>query len=336
MDETGIKKFIEFVKSSKNIIICGHENPDPDAICSCIAMEYLLSKFEKGVICLNSDATPTNLLILDYRKILNSLETGGQLPNNLEKYSLLVLDTNNFQNTGKIFTLVEKKIKKMFIIDHHALNNVEIDNSFIDDNASSICEIIFQLYEYLKIDMPKEIGDAIYTGILFDTGSFHYPKTSQYTFHAAYEIIKNGTNPNQIYLLIYEQESIEYLKAISFVLSTLELFYNNQIAVIKMPKEFLLKSGAKYDECASIINIPLASKRIRAVIFCKENLEGIKRVSMRSKGDVDVVKIAINYNGGGHKNAAGFKIDKSKYDFNQIIPDIISHIEKEIIKEQNP
>jgi phosphoesterase RecJ-like protein len=144
--------------------------------------------------------------------------------------------------------------------------------------------------------------------------------------------VETGVNPNEIYLLLYENESIESLKIYSSVLSTLELFDGDRIAVISMTAEMLERSGAKYDETSLFINVPLKSHQILACIFFKENLNGVKRVSMRSKGNIDVASLALNYDGGGHKNAAGFKIPASFESFEDIKHLIIDYIKEEIRK----
>ncbi len=327
------KKLKNFIDSSDNFIVSGHENPDPDAICSCIALEHLLASLGKKVICISSDEIPINLIPLDFKKVLKSLENNNVIPDNLGQYNLIIVDTNVETNIGKLYNFINNKINKIFIIDHHsAINEEKIRNSFVNGKASSVCEMIYGIYQKFKVDIPKRVADAIYTGILFDTGSFHYSKTSSETFRIAARLVDIGTDPYDIYQLLYEQESVEYLKILSFVMSTLSLHYHNQIAVIKMSKKLLEMSGATYDESASIINIPLRSKSVKAVVFCKENLSGVKRISMRSKGDVDVVKLATELNGGGHKNAAGFKLTSEYKSFDQVLPGILSYLRQEIIK----
>jgi phosphoesterase RecJ-like protein len=335
LNDHEFKKFKEFIDSNDKFILSGHENPDPDAICSCIAMEYLLSSLGKKVVCLISDEIPVNLISLDYKKVIKSLENNDIIPDNLSEYNLIILDTNVINNIGKLYNFIENKIKKIFIIDHHsALNEERNKDSFINGNASSVCEIMVMIYEKFKIDIPKKIADALYIGMLFDTGSFHYSKTSSETFDVASKLVKSGADPYEMYQLLYEQESVEFLKILSFVMSTLKLYYHNQIAVIKMSKKLLEKSGATYDESASIINIPLRSKMVKAVVFCKENLSGVKRISMRSKGDIDVVKLATELNGGGHKNAAGFKLSNEIKSFDQVIPRILNYLRQEINKSK--
>jgi phosphoesterase RecJ-like protein len=110
-----------------------------------------------------------------------------------------------------------------------------------------------------------------------------------------------------MYQHIYESNSIPALRLQSRVLSTLELHYNQHVAVQIMLKEIIDQCGARYEEADSFINIPLKSKDIRVSVFFKENERGILRCSLRSKGNINVAAIAQTFGGGGHRTAAGFK-----------------------------
>jgi len=119
--------------------------------------------------------------------------------------------------------------------------------------------------------------------------------------------VKLGVQPNETYVSVYESNSISSLVLMSRVLSTLELHYDNHVAVQTMTQDLLRDAGATYEESDLLINIPLRSGDIRVSVFFKENLEGVKRCSLRSKGNIDVATIAQSLGGGGHKTAAGFK-----------------------------
>lgn len=325
MNKTEIENFEKFLQISQNIVICGHENPDPDSICSIIALEYLLSKLNKNTICINNDPIPFNLEIFDYRDVIKSVNDFEKIIS-FVSFNLIIVDTNDYNNLGIIATTILPKATKIFFIDHHTPKHESHDNAISHPYASSTCEIIFELYEIYSIKIPKEISDVLYAGILFDSGSFHYPKTSSYTFKIASKLIENGTNPNEIYLLLFEQESIESLKILSAVLSTLELHYKDQIAVLKLTKDMLLETKARYEETKNLINIPLKSHTVKAVIFFKEYLNGTKKISMRSKGEIDVSIIALAYEGGGHRNSAGFKLPSPFLNFEDIKPTLLENI----------
>ena len=324
-----LDNFIDFIDSSDNFVISGHENPDPDSISSMISLEYLMFKLNKNVVCLNSDPTPINLLTLDYRDVVKCIDD-YEFTNFFKEFNLIIVDSNDINNIGKIASTILPKSKKFFFIDHHSQKFEKLDDALIDVSASSTCEIIYELYDYFKIDIPKEIGDALYSGILFDSGSFHYPKTSSVTLQIASEIVSKGVDPNEIYLLLFEQESVESLKIASYVMATLELFHNDQIAALTMTKSSLKKSGARYEDAGQLINFPLKSFNVKSVVFFKENLKGVKKVSLRSKGDLDVSEIAQIYEGGGHKNSSGFKIKYPFKKFSDVKEVIINQLIKKI------
>jgi phosphoesterase RecJ-like protein len=154
------------------------------------------------------------------------------------------------------------------------------------------------------------MANSLYTGIVYDTGSFIYPKTSAETFRIAHELVKTGVEPYYIYSRIYESNSVSALQLQAKVLSSLELLFDQQVAVLTMTHGDIVQCGALYEEADTLINIPLKSERIKVSLFFKENETGILRCSLRSKGDINVAEIAQHYGGGGHKTAAGFK---SKY-----------------------
>jgi phosphoesterase RecJ-like protein len=151
------------------------------------------------------------------------------------------------------------------------------------------------------------MAQALYMGIVYDTGSFIYPKTTALTFKIAQDLVARGVHPNQVYAKLYESDSLSSLVLMSKVLATLTLHAGGRVAVQVMPRRLLQESRASYEEADQLINIPLRSKDVRVSIFFKENPEGLRRCSMRSKGSIDVAEIAQSYGGGGHRTAAGFK-----------------------------
>lgn len=304
------KIITDFINRFDKFIITAHETPDGDAIGSECAMFRILKKLGKHVLIFNADPVPDNFRFLDPDNNITVLESKEQIPFDIKEYALLILDVNELNNIGIISDLIVPLVQEYFIIDHH---NFDIDlagKNFIQKNASSTAEIIFQLLNKMNVDIEIDIANAIYTGIIYDTGSFIYPKTSALTFQIAKELVSAGVRPNYIYRKVFECKSVSYLKLQARVLSTLEFHADNHIAVLTMLKQDLEESGGSFDEARGLINIPLESEDILVSIFFKENTEGILRCSLRSKGDIDVAKIAYSYDGGGHKTAAGFKCSK--------------------------
>jgi phosphoesterase RecJ-like protein len=159
----------------------------------------------------------------------------------------------------------------------------------------------------MNVTIDFGIAQALFTGIVYDTGSFIYPKTTALTFGIARDLVAAGVEPNFVYSKVYESNSISALVLQSRVLATLELAYEGHVAILTLRSGMISESAANYEEADGLINIPLKSEDIKVSVFFKENLEGLLRCSLRSKGDINVAEIAQGFGGGGHTTAAGFK-----------------------------
>jgi phosphoesterase RecJ-like protein len=298
---------VDFIDRHDKFIITAHETPDGDALGSEYAMLLALRKLGKTARILNADPAPQKFAFVSADKEFEVLIRKEQIPADIGEYGLFILDVNDISNIGQVATLVLPRVKEYFIVDHHDSETVQLSENHIEQNASSTCEILYLLFREMNLEIDLPIARALYMGILYDTGSFIYPKTTAVTFQIAHELVKMGVQPNETYVNVYESNSISSLVLMSKVLATLELHYDNRVAVQTMTQDLLREAGATYEESDLLINIPLRSGDIRVSVFFKENLEGIKRCSLRSKGNIDVATIAQSLGGGGHKTAAGFK-----------------------------
>lgn len=318
------KYIADFILKNDNFIITAHETPDGDAIGSESAMYAALSLLEKNVYIINADPMAERYTFLDYDNSFQVLNESLLLPAHIEEYSLIILDTNDTENIGKVNEKILSKAKNHIIVDHHEPLEKTSRNILIINEASSTCEILFELFSFFNFKIDFKIAQALFVGIVYDTGSFIYPKTTAKTFSIACELVKKGVLPNDIYSKIYESNTVSALMLQSKVSSTLKLYYDQQVAVQIMLKETIEECGALYEEADAIINTPLKSERIKVSVFFKENSEKVLRCSMRSKGNIDVAAIAQVFNGGGHKTAAGFK---SKYPLEEIKAKVLIMLE---------
>jgi phosphoesterase RecJ-like protein len=298
---------VEFLGRHDRFIITAHETPDGDAIGSECAMARALVQLGRTVLVFNADPTPRKFQFLDADNVVQVLENRRQLPHDLASWALLMLDTNDVRNIGQVAELVLPRVSEHFIIDHHENEGDILAGNFVQKSASSTAEILHPLFSVLGVKIDYPIALALYTAIVYDTGSFIYPKTTALTFGIARDLVERGVEPNVVYAHMYESNSIPALVLHSRVLATLELALGDHVAVLVMRREMIAESGATYEDADQFINIPLRSEDIRVSVFFKENLEGLMRCSMRSKGAIDVVEIAERFGGGGHRTAAGFK-----------------------------
>jgi len=311
--ETGLKNFNDFLEKYEKIILSTHESPDADGLGSEIGMVYLLRHLGKKPVILNSDVTPEKYRFIDVDHEISVINVNFDVPNDIEDYALLVLDTNDCNNIGKAYTFLKDKVKEIFVVDHQSGDSGCYQSSFIKEQASSTSEMVYALLKHYNTPIEFKVAQALFAGVVFDTGSFRYPKTTAFTFKMASELVEIGVIPFDIFEKLYENNSLASFELRTLILSSMKVLFQGRLVVMSMTADMLLKTGAPYEEGELNINVPLTVKGVVVSVLVKEDTNGLVKVSMRSKGNYDVSKVALENGGGGHKNAAGYK---SKYKFN--------------------
>ncbi|MCX8123075.1 MAG: bifunctional oligoribonuclease/PAP phosphatase NrnA [Spirochaetes bacterium] len=301
----------KYLNSYDQFIISTHESPDPDGLGAEIAFKELLFKIGKKAIIINSDPTPSKFNFIDPDNEIIIFNENLNI-NNLNDYAVFVLDTNDFDNIGKTYQYIKNYIKDVFIIDHHEGGQDKMDANFIKVEASSTSEIIGNILQHFGIIPSFKAAQALYAGIVFDTGCFKYPKTSPVTFVLAAQLLSLGVRPYEIYQRIYENNSLEVFRLRALMLASMEVHFGGKLILMKLTPDMIKETNAPFSEGEVNINLPLTVEGVVASVLVKQDIGGPVKVSMRTKGDLDVAEIAIANGGGGHKNAAGYK---SVYDF---------------------
>src|SRR5437660_11810508 len=165
--------------------------------------------------------------------------------------------------------------------------------------------MVFDLIRALDVPLALEAATHIYLAILTDTGSFHYSSISPRTFDICRQTLEAGVDPVLVARNVYDSNNMGRLKLFGSVLSAMQIDATGRIAIVYLDHEMAREAGGTYEDTEGLINLPLTVKEIQAVVFFKQ-IEGEEyRVSMRSKGDIDIAAVARQFSGGGHKNAAG-------------------------------
>lgn len=297
----------KFLARHDHFIISTHESPDGDGLGAEIAFNELLHKLGKESYILNSDPLPDKYHFMDIDNEIHVFRNARTIPFGAGPAAVVVLDTNDFQNIGSAYQHLRDIVSEIFIIDHHEGGNDKFESNFIKAEASSASEIVYGLYGYYRQVPSFKAAQAMYTGILFDTGSFRYPKTTPETFRIIANLVELGANPFTIYEHIYENNSLNSFRLKSMVLSTMEVHHDGGLIIMRLTPQMIEETGASFSEGELMINIPLTIEGVIASVLIKQDINGPVKVSMRTKGDYDVAEIAIVNGGGGHKNAAGYK-----------------------------
>jgi phosphoesterase RecJ-like protein len=313
-----------FLNRHEKLIITTHESPDPDGIGAEIAFFQFLNHLGKNSVIVNADKTPEKYMFLDISSKIMILGENFQVPADILDYGIIILDTNDYSNTGTIYKTFKDMPLDIFIIDHHARFENETGTNYIDSTASSTSEMVFEIITAFDAPVSFMAGLNLYAGILFDTGSFRYPKTTSRTFRTIAALVDLGVSPTWIYDVIYETYSVSSLRLKSKMLSSMEYHFDGKLVLMHLTPDMLKETGGIFSEGEININIPLTVKDVVASVLIKQDLSGPLKVSMRTKGGLDVAEIAIARHGGGHKNAAGYKSKVSWEETRKMVLDDMS------------
>jgi phosphoesterase RecJ-like protein len=319
-------KLLNLIKQSTSFLIAGRINPEGDSIGSCLAFALGLKKMGKKEICVFSkDPVPENL------KFLPSARTIKQKLPRKEFDVLFLIDCNSLERTGTDLF----RAKKTAIIDHHVLSSDDATSEFyksvsaslIDTNAAAAGLLVYKVLKALKIPIDKEIATNLYTAILIDTGGFRYSNASPESLKAACHLVEAGASPWNITKEIYENIPFKGLKLLGLSLSTLE--QKDGIAWITTTKDMFDQTNTTAEDCEDFVDFPRKVNGAEVAIFFREHKDKLYKLSLRSKGKVNVGKIAKHFGGGGHVAAAGCKVKGSLKE----VQDKVFKVARKAIKE---
>ncbi len=297
---------IDLLRETKgSILILTHENPDGDALGSAMALYLFLKKKGKDAYVGCKDRVPHFLDFIPHCDEVVSLPDG-------RFYDIgIIVDSAGFYRAG-----TEVRVGKRVRIDHHVGGEFYGMHDLIDPQAPATASLIYELIKaWDPSAIDREIATCIYAGLATDTGFFKYSNTNEYTFEVAKELVRSGADPNYVYRMFSERESIGKMKLISKVLETLTLYDGGTIAGITIFDRFFKETGTEYSDSEGLVNYPRSIEGVEvAFAIIEKPDEGVWKVSLRSKVSADVSKIAERLGGGGHKYASGCKIKADSYE----------------------
>jgi phosphoesterase RecJ-like protein len=301
---TTVSEICGAIRTRKRFLITSHAKPDGDSIGSQLAMAYALEALGKDVRLVNADPAPGHYMEFPGVARIELTREFLERPGPLEDEALIVMESSDLKRTG----VAGLEGRFTINIDHHQGNTSFGNLNWIDESAAACGEMVFDLIEALEVPLTIQIATHVYLAILTDTGSFHYSNITPRTFDMCRRLTEAGVNPAAMARRVYDQNSYGKLKLIGALLAEMDLRDDGQLAALYLNDEILNATGTTYSDTEGLINLPLTAREIRAVVFFKLGADGEVNVSMRSKYDVDVRAVAARHGGGGHKNAAGFKV----------------------------
>ena len=298
-----INKILKIIRENRTFFISSHTRPDGDSIGAQLALGSLLQRLGKDVYIANRDPVPAVYQFLPRSSDVHIVE---KVERNFDV--AFILDCSDLQRMGNIIDL-KNRVKIVINIDHHLDCELFGDYNYVQPRASSVAEELYDLFKQSHWEITKEEVLALYVGILTDTGRFQEANTTSRCHEIVAELIKMGISPQVVSQKVYESRSGPGLRLLSLTLSTLEVTAGGKIAQLLITQDMYKKTGAREDETEGFVNFARDVEGVEAGILFRETDVGDQfRVSFRSKGKIDVSKIARLFGGGGHRNAAGCTI----------------------------
>jgi len=293
-----INEIITAINEGQSFLITAHVRLDGDALGSELALYLMLRELGKNVVVYNQDHTPERYRFLPAaQNIVHDI-------NNVEQYDVgIVLDCSELARVGDEAESIGK-IKKLINVDHHVSNNGFCSLKMLDAQASSTGELLFRLMREMRVKMSRDICTNLYAAIITDTGNFRYSSTRKETFWAAGDLVENGANPQWISEYIYENDSPARLKLLAKALETLALDLKNKVGSMVVTQKALQETGASWELTEGFVDIPRTVRGIEISILYTQRGDNNYKLSLRSKADVNVEKVAKKFGGGGHIHAS--------------------------------
>jgi len=295
-----IVDIIEIIRNNNTFFIGSHQRPDGDAIGASLALFSLLNRLDKKVTIANADSPNKNYDFLpgiekfkDARKIEASFDVA---------FILECADLNRLGNIPNI----RDHTKIIVNIDHHEDSELFGNINYIDPKASSNAEQIYNIFKAIPLEFTMDEALCIYVGILTDTNRFSGINTSPLAHKISAELIELGIDPAEATRKIYEERELTHVRLLGTVLRTLQVIPEKHISHVTITRKTFEESGAQEGEIDEFVNFARGLKGIKVAVLFKEtsNPEEIK-VSLRSNGDINVLRVAKIFSGGGHKRASG-------------------------------
>lgn len=307
----------ELLATPKKIAIIPHRGPDGDAMGSTLALYHFLLKNNHQPVVMAPNEFPDFLAWLPSSEKVEVYEKEREKCTAILNDAELVftLDFNALHRTGEMETVLKTLTVPFIMIDHHQKPDDYAAVMYSDTQFGSTCEMIYNFITYLgqKSSIDKTIATCIYTGILTDSGSFRFPKTTGNTHRIVADLIDLGVENTVVPTLLFDNSSYNRLQLLGRALQNMQLIPEKQTSYITLTQAELNEFHFVKGDTEGIVNYGLSIKGIVfSAIFIENQEEKIIKISFRSQGDFDVNEFARNhFNGGGHINAAGGKSEES-------------------------
>ena len=315
---------IDLIERHQRFAITTHIRPDGDGLGSSLALCWILRGLKKEADIILRDDVPHAYVRLPGA---DEIRVGTDLESDYD--AVFLMECSDAERPG-LASLPERFLVN---IDHHSTTALYANINWIDSTAAAVGEMVYNLAKAIGAKISPEAASCVYAALLTDTGSFHFSNTTERTFKIASELVRHGAQPAKLSQAIFYNYPYAKVSLVGEVLSTLQRDESGRIAWIKMSKDAMERTHATEDDTDGIINYPLTIGEVEAVAFFRELPNETYRISLRSKNRVNVARVAEQFGGGGHSNAAGFTL--RQVDLPALTADVLAKL-KEAVETAPP
>jgi bifunctional oligoribonuclease and PAP phosphatase NrnA len=307
------QQVIEVLSASRRVLVTTHVRPDGDALGSAAAM--VLGLKQKGIeadVLLLSHLPRKYAFVFQENAIrFHDAETAWPSGLSLDDYDCLcVVDTGTWSQLPGLKERALAYRKPKLVIDHHLTQEDWADVKLVVKEAAAAGEIVAEILETWDVKIDSALAGVLYVAIASDTGWFQFSNTRPFTMRLAATLMEAGVDTDRLYQLLYQNERKERVALQARALNSMELLKDGRLAVIRISKADFEATGANVPDTENLINLPLQIATVEVSILMTEPADfGPVRISLRSKGQIDVAKFAEQFGGGGHARASGLKLE---------------------------
>jgi phosphoesterase RecJ-like protein len=295
-----LDQVLEHIKERRHFLVTSHTRPDGDAVGSSLGLAQILRKMGKEAEVVLGDSVPVIYRPLPHAdSIIHASSVNGKYD------AAIILECDSVLRTRL------QGLEQHFLIniDHHATSKPFANVNWIDPSACAVAEMVFRLGQAAGVKITPEIATCLYTAVLTDTGSFSYSSTTAHTFDLAKRLVEHGADPARIAHNVYFSNPTSKMRLLGAALSALHR--EGALVWMAVTRDDMDRSGALEEDCEGLVNYALGIAGVEVAVFFREIADGKVRVSVRSKGAVNVAEIAEKFGGGGHQCASGFSVPGS-------------------------
>ncbi|BDU68765.1 DHH family phosphoesterase [Geothrix oryzae] len=309
-----LDRFADFLDRHTKVLLTTHENPDGDGVGAAIALAAHLKGQGKAVRIVVTPVLPENLRFLDPEGWIEAFEPGGA-HGDLAAWpdAWLLIDASEPHRMGPLFAAFQGTGAERACLDHHLKDAPQgFDDEFTDSTASASTELVYDLVRpRLGGDLPPVMAQALYAGMVSDTGNFRHSNTTPKIHHAAADLIAQGVHPARTYNALYQTATPAKLKLFGRAMGGLQLRDAGRFAYVAVTATDLAACGATHEDLDELVEEPRKLFGVEVAALFSETADGRAKVSLRSRERVDVNAVCRLFGGGGHRLASGAKVAES-------------------------